>query len=176
MMETVTLPELTDAERTVLDQKRRLYDEIVQSNQKLDERADRVVQAGSIIIGLGAIANIPVNLALWSGSQLNWVALSQLVAVGLSFLAFIILIPMSLYFFRPIARQVPGDSDWDKTFDQYVNSDMYFAQTLSDLMAGIGSAKQVNDYKAKRVLWLTVLLLIQTTALASAWVLSAFAE
>lgn len=175
-MQTVTLPELTDAERVVLDQKGRLYDEIVRSNQMLDERADRVVQAGSIIVGLGVIASIPVNLALWSGSQLNWPALLQLVAMGVSFLAFIILIPMSLYFFRPIARQVPGDSDWDKTFDQYVNSESYFVQTLSDLMAGIRSAKQVNDYKAKRVLWLIVLLLVQTVALACAWALSAFTQ
>lgn len=175
-MDTQKFPGLTDAERTVLDQKCRLYDEIVQSNQKLDERADRVVQAGSIIIGLGTIASIPVNLALWSGVHLNWLALLQLGAMGLSFLAFIILIPMSMYFFRPIGRQVPGDSDWDKTFDQYVNSETYFAQTLSDLMAGIQSAKQVNDYKAKRVLWLTVLLLVQTTALALAWTLSPFTQ
>lgn len=175
-METVTLPELTDAQRTVLEQKNRLYDEIVQSNQRLDERADRVVQAGSIIFCLGTIAGIPVNLALWSGADLNWPAVLQLGAMGLSFLAFIILIPMALYFFRPIARRVPGDADWEKTFNQYVNSETYFVQTLSDLMAGIRSAKQVNDYKSKRVLWLIVLLFIQTVALAVAWALSAFTQ
>lgn len=175
-METRTLPELTDAKRVVLDQKYRLYDELVRANQMLDERADRVVQTGGIIIGLGAIASIPVNLSVWSGTHLNWVALLQLVAMGLSFLAFIVLIPTSLYFFRPVARLGPGNSNWDQTFNQYVNSETYFEQALSDLVTAVLSAEQVNGYKSRRVLWLTALLLIQTVTLALAWVLSAFTQ
>jgi len=156
-------------QQLVLEQRYRLYDSLNETNSNMDGRINNLVQAGSIIIGLVVVLNLPTISGTYDmivfGTMRQKIQLLFLVLVFLSFISMIIL---SIYVLRPVSRKAPGISDWDETFTYYLYSDNCFEQVLSDLLESIKSAQALNDYKVKWVPRLAYLLIIQAFFLALA--------
>lgn len=159
------IPPLTDPMKLVLEQKMRLYNAVTSSNQKLDERADRLIQTGSIIIGLGALANTR------DGSAAGFWPDIQLAFVVVGFVLFVFLVVTVLVAFRPIIHEEEGTSDWDLTYNAYVNSPEYFNQILSDLVTSIRSHTDNNARKSTWLQRLLILLVMQVITLSVAWLI-----
>ena len=149
--EQLTLP-FPDRVSLLLEQRSRLLDSLIVANQKLDEKADRAIQTGSILLGLVAIAT-----ALPSGGT-NALApqVSQcinLIQIGLvltGLVAFLVVVSIALNINFPIRWQGPGDTDWKKNSTTYL-SDSSFDILLADLLDSIDSAQARNNFKADEV-------------------------
>lgn len=149
--EQFTLP-FPDRASLLLEQRSRLLDSLIVANQKLDEKADRAIQTGSIILGLVAIATaLPSGGTLALAPQVSqWINLIQIVLVLAGLVAFLVVVVIALKINFPIRWQGPGDTDWTKNSTTYL-SDNSFDLLLADLLDSIDSAQTRNNFKADEV-------------------------
>lgn len=165
--------QVTDQMKLVLEQKYRLLDSLIVANQKLDEKIDRIIQTGSIIIGLATFANLSSTPPLQARS--TPVDGIRIAAILLSFVLFCVMVMIAAYVSRPIKWEDAGTSDWERTRSDYLASDNYYYQLMSDVITAIDSTKATNRYKAKWIRPLIIVLVGQVLALAVAVFLGALA-
>lgn len=173
-MQPDLLPPTSDAMKLVLEQKYRLLDALLSANNRLDERADRIIQTGSIVIGLMTIANLPVTLPFRVEGLLTAGSIARAILITVSIFAFFAMIIIAHYAFRPVKWLGAGDSNWDRTFTDYLLSDSYYNQILSDLLTSIQSNEALNADKSKWIPRLIWLLVSQIITLIIAWLMSSF--
>lgn len=156
-------------EDLVLEQKYRLYDAILSSNNNLHARADSLIQTGGILAGFAALATSLLSLdrlplAISSTANSDW---RPWFLVLLSLAVFIVLVILKTALFRSTAYRVSGRQDWDSTHQLYLQSDSGYEQLLSDILDAISSVEQVNAVLARRYLILTYVLLAQAVLMGA---------
>lgn len=160
----------------LLEQKYRLLDTLSIANHRLDEKADRAIQTGSIMLGLLAIASAlptlwPIEVHV-SRHVSMLLALVQVLLVFVGVGAFVAIIFTALKITQTMTSKSAGGADWNTATTTYL-SENSFDYILSDLLAAISAAKEQNDAKGKQIdrirMFLKVELVTLTIALLITW-------
>lgn len=157
--------ELQTRWRYIIEGKHQQLAAITERNNKLDDRADRIIHTGGVFIGLLTVAQLPIE---WG---LAWPANLPTLLTLFGFAAFLGAILFHLRRFRPLEWQIPGTSAIEEIFTDYLESEVFYNQLLSDLVNGVKSAEGINAYKATGVKVLSWLLLVQVLVVTTAWLL-----
>lgn len=156
---------LVHRQTLLLDENRHLLDSIASRNDTLDNRADRVAQLGGLIFSLAALTNYPTLVSSYRAGGITPVSSLQLYLIVCSLLALIAMLLLWVRQFRPLIRRRPGTSDWDTIQRDYIESDDYFNQVLSDILDSISSESELNEHKAKWFFELSSLFAVQIVLL-----------
>ncbi len=143
----------------LLQQKYSALNMIDKSNDVLDDKASKIMQASSLIIALTGLLASPFVGASLSG-------VSALLVVSI-LVAFMLMIGLSIVSVSPKLHYLTGTQNWNKNFEQYifVNAEDTFKQVLSDCIQTTDLLSETNSNKAKLVRISAALLLIQIGAL-----------
>jgi hypothetical protein len=143
----------------LLQQKYGALNMIDKSNEVLDDKASKIMQASSLIIALTGLLASPFVGASLSG-------VSGILVVSI-LLAFMLMVGLSIVSVSPKMHYLPGSQNWDKNFEQYimVTAEDSFEQILSDCIQTIDLLSETNSNKAKLVRISASLLLLQIGAL-----------
>ncbi len=143
----------------LLQQKYSALNMIDKSNDVLDDKAAKTIQASSLVIALTGLLASPLVGATLSSTSM--------VLVALIMIAFMAMIGLSISSIFPTAHYIPGSQDWKKNFEQYilVNAEETFNHVLSDCMNNIDLLLKTNGSKARFVKVSNMLLLSQVGAL-----------
>lgn len=159
---------LTPQQQLLLDQQWRMLDARNQAGEHLDNKASTIVQSGSLIIALVGAVTIPPVIAQQAPSI-------QLVGLAFALAMFAGMIVCALRAWYPSDFSIPGATDWDSMYNNYVNEslDNAYAHVLSNVQSSTDKHERRNAIKAKYVTLATWLLVAQVVgilviALASA--------
>lgn len=143
----------------LLQQKYGALNMIDKSNDVLDDKAAKTIQASSLIIALTGLLASPLTKTSLSNISI--------VLVALIIIAFMAMVGLSISSIFPTAHYIPGSQDWKKNFEQYilVNAEETFNQILSDCLNNIDLLLKTNGSKARLVKVSNMLLLFQVGAL-----------
>jgi hypothetical protein len=143
----------------LLQQKYGALNMIDKSNDVLDDKASKIMQASSLVIALTGLLASP-----FVGASLSGVS-GILVASIL--VAFMLMVGLSIVSVSPKLHYLAGTQNWNKNFEQYifVNVEDTFKQVLSDCIQTIDLLSETNSNKAKLVRFSAALLLLQIGAL-----------
>lgn len=151
---------LTVQQDLTLQQSQQTLDIIIQANRALDEKSSTLVQAGSLIIALVSVFNIPGFIATNPVDAEWW-------AIGSAFASFIGLVILSTLAWAPKEYVLPGSSDWHETYTKLLQVDIEdsFNQVLINYLNAITKSQKLNDRKSGLVNWSAALLIIQVGSL-----------
>lgn len=151
---------LTPQQQLLLDQQWRMLDARNQAGDHLDNKASIILQSGSLIIALVGVVALPSVIAQQAPTV-------QLVGLAFALLMFAGMIMCALLAWRPSDFSIPGATDWDAMYNDYVNETLAnaYAQVLSNIMNTTDKHAQRNRVKAKYVTWGAWLLVLQVAGI-----------
>lgn len=160
---------LTPQQQLLLDQQWRMLDTRNQAGEHLDNKASTIVQSGSLIIALVGAVTIPPVISQQAPSV-------QLAGLAFALAMFAGMIICALRAWHPSDFGIPGPTDWDTMYNNYVNEslDNAYAQVLSNVKNSTDKHERRNAIKAKYVTWATWLLVLQVVGILVIAVASAF--
>lgn len=143
-------------QQLVLEQRYKALDLHTLTGDHLDGKAQTLLQAGSLIIGLSSAVTIPTFVYqppnVWAQS-----------GIAIAFVAFGAMLLSSLNAWTPSKTTIPGENDWNELFDKYLyeSTTGCFDKVLSDLVYTINRLHERNARKARLVILSTWLLAVQ---------------
>lgn len=144
----------------VLRQQYHLLDTFHRANEVLDQKAMGILQVGAFLVVLSGALSIP-DYFIKDPSLLA----KGLLAIG--FLAFMVMVGLSITALSPAEREFPGSTSWDEIQIRYILADpgQCFNQMSSDLLKATESERSINDKKAKQMKRSALLLILQVGGL-----------
>lgn len=153
----------------VLEQRYKLLEYLVNANSNLDSKASALLQTGGVVVGLVAATSLPSFAQLIRSSSFTSTLASQF-SISIALLLFLASIWLYRDALSPRGYGVPGSSDWDETFNNYLYAKPVacFDKVLVDLLRAIKTNEELNHKKAELVTRLGWLLLVQVFFVAIA--------
>ena len=129
----------------LLQQKYNALGMIDKSNDVLDDKASKIMQASSLIIALTGLLASP-----FIGASISGVSAFLVVSI---LTAFMMMVGLSIVSVAPKSHYLSGVQNWKKNFEQYVfvSAEETFTQVLSDCIKTIELLMETNSTKAKLV-------------------------
>lgn len=146
----------------LLDQKRQVIEMVHAANQHLDNKIIQLLQAAAVSISLVGILAVPGFIMQKIETMDKWL-------VAFSFASFCVLLVFVVSAIWPRPFVLPGHQDWEKMWYLYQvkDPDECYRQVLYDYANSINKLTEANDRKAKLLIAVTVMLLIQIGCLVA---------
>ena len=138
----------------VLQQRYTLLEMITGANQQISSNANAILTAGAVLIGLSSVG--------LGNSPSDWAKVGAIIA----YIAFLASALLSVTVLAPTPRELPGSTDWNKTFAKYLNASAAncYDMVLLSVHDSIDSAIELNNRKSNNLTWSIRLLAIQAAA------------
>ena len=163
------MPELTRQQQIALDEHIRLLEHIIDSNDRLDDKAGLILQSGSLIIALTGAVTIPTFV---SQPTTAW----HYIALILAFLGFIGMLVFSILAWFPGESDSPGTRDFNEMTEKYLSVELNecYSQVLANTLNVAEKSYQHNRYKGNMVKIAACLLIAQIVGVFALAMLTVF--
>ena len=112
----MTMSQLSLQQELVLQQKYQQLQIVLQAGDSLDRKGMTLLQAGGLIVTLGTVLSI-------SGFVATHPSPIFMVGIGIAFMAFLLMVWLSVQTWLPRDMEIPGTRDWDEIFQNYIYED-----------------------------------------------------
>lgn len=151
---------LSPQHQMLLEQKYQTLAFIDNANDKLDEKAGVLIQAGGLIVALLSAFGLP---DIFEGTVTTF----GVVAFVITLVAFGAMVALAFVAWLPQKHPYPGTLDWELMWDDIVYSDLEvsFVQVLEDCLKSMTDLQEIGHRKGKLLKWSALMLIIQIVSL-----------